>query len=216
MTELEQSAFFADLEAELAALDDAVSTNHQWLMDELMAIGNPAPVADPRPDIVAEGLSSDAEIPQGNKGCDGADEDVRQYATTHAPQFTHPSGLTEQKDAISSRTQQARYRGNRKRPAWTIAADRYGWSPSRAGSTGRRPRRLAARVDVVASKKTWDGTKSKKRDDKLSPAEKFAASVWAAGRAQGVAVSLNLGVARETVLRHHADPKRRLQMPSGQ
>jgi hypothetical protein len=77
MTELEQSAFFADLEAELAALDDAASSKDLWLLKELEAIGNAGPCAEARPGFVADGQACDVRNPLENKVTSG------QVATLH-------------------------------------------------------------------------------------------------------------------------------------
>lgn len=210
MTELEQSAFFADLDALLAAQDDLLPSNCEWLLEELMAIGSSSPPADARPDNVADDLSGEAGKPSGNKVPGAVDGSAHQYADTHALQPIDPGRPSDRDDALPVRMHLPKWRGNRERPAWRIAADRSGLAPSPADLKVRQPRRVVARIDVVASRKTWDGRKSKKRKDKLSPTEKFSASVWAAVDAKGVAVSLNLGVSREMMLRHHADPKRRM------
>jgi hypothetical protein len=85
--------------------------------------------------------------------------------------------------------------------AWRIAADR--------STNARKPRLLAGRLDLVATRKSWDGTKSKGRRDRVNEAEKFSAAVWHTAAVKGLAVSLNLGIRREAVLLEHADPRRR-------
>ncbi len=210
MTEIEQSAFFADLDAVLAAQDDPMPLNCEWLLEELIAIGSSSPSANARPDIVADDLSGNVGKPSGNKVPGAVDGSAHQYADTHALQLIDPDTASDRDNALPRRMHLPQWLGNRERPAWRIAADRPGLLPSPVYLTVRQPRRVVARIDVVASRKTWDGRKSKKRKDKLSPAEKFSASVWAAADAKGVAVSLNLGVSREMMLRHHADPKRRM------
>lgn len=201
MTELEQSAFFADLEAELAALDNSASSKDLWLLEELDAIGNPVPSAEARPGFVADGQAGDVRNPLENKVSSGQAATLRQYAETHAPQLISDRSATiVPDDQSSSRARRKPKRDHLDRPAWRIAADR----------SGRRPRRIAAQTDVIATRKTWDGLKSKNRKDKLTPAEKFSAAVWAVASAGGAAVSLNLGTARETMLRAHQNPRRRM------
>lgn len=201
MTELEQSAFFADLEAELAALDDAASSKDLWLLEDLKAIGNAVPCAEARPGFVADGQASDVRNPLENKVSSGQAAKLRQYAETHAPQLISDTSATiVPDDRSSSRALRRPQLDRRDRPAWRIAADR----------AGRRPRRMAAQTDVIATRKTWEGLKSKNRKDKLTSAEKFSAAVWAVANAGGTAVSLNLGTARETMLRDHQNPRRRM------
>lgn len=77
MTELEQSAFFADLEAELAALDQAAPANCLWLLEELEAIGNPRVDADTRPSFVADGGSAHVGKHLGKKVASEQDGVVR-------------------------------------------------------------------------------------------------------------------------------------------
>jgi hypothetical protein len=83
MTELEQSAFFADLEAEIAAHDDAASPNCLWLLEELETIGNPALCDEARPGFVADGQSTEVRNPLENKVCGGKAATVRQCIQTH-------------------------------------------------------------------------------------------------------------------------------------
>lgn len=201
MTELEQSAFFADLEAALAALEDAASPNCPRLLEELEEIGNPALCDEGRPSFVADGQASDVRNPLENKVSGGRAAAQRQYAETHASQLISDTSATiVPGDQSASRARRKSKRDHRDRPAWKIAADR----------SGRRPRRNAAQVDVIATRKTWEGLKSRKRKDKLNPAEKFSAAVWAVAASGGKAVSLNLGTARESMLRCHQHPRRRM------
>lgn len=74
----------------------------------------------------------------------------------------------------------------------------------------RKPRRLAAQLNRVALTKTWSGTKSKGRKDRLTHTEKFVAAIWSTTDAKGVAVTLNLGIRRESMLIEHDDPRRRM------
>jgi hypothetical protein len=201
MTELEQSAFFADLEAELAALDDAASSRDLWLLEELEAIGNAVPCAEARPGFVADGQACDVRNPLENKVTSGQAATLRQYAETHAPQpISDISATIVPDDRSSSRARRRSQLDRRDRPVWRIATDR----------SGRRPRRIAAQTNVIATRKTWEGRKGLNRKDKLTIAEKFSAAIWAVADSGGMAVSLNLGTARESMLRGHQNPRRRM------
>lgn len=74
----------------------------------------------------------------------------------------------------------------------------------------RKTRRVSARLERVAIKKTWKGTKSKGYKDRMTEAEKFSAAVWQTAEAGGHAISLNLGIRREAMLTDHDDPRRRM------
>jgi hypothetical protein len=78
MTELERSAFFADLEAQIAALDHAAPTNCIWLLEELEAIGNPRLDDATRPSFVADWVSAHAGKPHANKVASEKDASTRQ------------------------------------------------------------------------------------------------------------------------------------------
>lgn len=85
-----------------------------------------------------------------------------------------------------------------------------GSAPNAQDKPKRAPRRRAAKLDVIAATKTWEGTRSKNRADKLSAAEKFSAAIWSTAAAKGMSVSLNLGIRRECMLLDHHDPHRRM------
>jgi len=74
----------------------------------------------------------------------------------------------------------------------------------------RKPKRKAAQIDALAATKTWAGKDSKNRKDKLTEAEKMSAAVFQVAEAGGRAVSLNLGIRRESMLMFHDDPRRRM------
>ena len=93
---------------------------------------------------------------------------------------------------------------NRDNVVWRIAAQ------VENSSVSSKPRRVAAQLDRIAARKTWDGTKSKHRKDKVSDADKLSAAVWSAAETSGLAVSLNLGIEREGMLLAHGNPKRRM------
>lgn len=210
MTDLEKSAFFAELEAVTAAQDAGVPEGPQWLIDELNSIGTSPPVADARPNNVADAPASERRNPLGNM-VPGADErSAGQYADAPVPQLTKHTTHADREDAASGPKSRLHLPGRRGKPVWSIAADRSGSTSYRWSSKDRKARRKAARIDEVAGGKTWDGTKSRKPKDKLSSAEKFSAAVWATAAAQGTAVSLNLGISREGMLLYHDDPKRRM------
>lgn len=210
MTDLEKSAFFAELEAIAAAQDAGVPEGPQWLIDELNSIGTSPPVADARPNIVADVMNFELGLPFGCKVSGAGDGAGGQYAEAPVPQLTAHTTHTDREDAVSGPKARPDQRGRHGRPVWSIAADRTGSARSWWSSKDRKARRVAARIDLVAGRKTWEGTKSRKRKDKLSPAEKFSAAVWATAAAQGMAVSLNLGISREGMLLYHDDPRRRL------
>ena len=214
MTDFDHGAFRAEPDAILAPPISDVPAMSHTLRDELDVIGRPAQAADARPDIVADAPVQNAQIHQRNKVSDDTPGMAGQYAETTpshtpAPQLTnHHPCAHQQHDTTtpSSSYQQGKCEG----AAWRIAARRYGTSASSNHQPDRKPRRAAAQLDKVALKKTWDGNKRQQRRDKLSEAEKFSAAVWSAAAAKGLAVSLNLGISREAMLKEHTDPKRRM------
>ncbi|MBT9247922.1 hypothetical protein KM031_22405 (plasmid) [Gemmobacter fulvus] len=155
-----------------------------------------------------------AHIHQGNKASGTTSAITGQYAETtpsHTPvsqPINHHPCAHQQHDSTTPSS--AYQQGKREGAAWRIAARRYCTSASSSRQPDRKPRRSAAQLDKVALKKTWDGSKRRQRHDRLSEAEKFSASVWSAAAANGLAVSLNLGISREAMLRTHANPKRRM------
>lgn len=200
MTDLEKSAFFAELEAIAAARDAGVPEGPQCLIDELNSIGTSRPVADARPNNVADAMNFELGFPLGCKESEGGDGAGGQYADVPVPQLTAHTTHADRKVAVSRPKARPHLPGHRRTPVLTIAAHRSGsaWSQVK----DRKTRRKAARIDEVAVSKAWG--------DRLSPAEKFSAAVWATAAAQGTTVSLNLGVSREAMLRHHHDPRRRM------
>lgn len=210
MTELEAAAHFAELDAALAEQDAGVPDDWQRLVDELNAIGTSPSVGEARPDIVADAPACERRNPLGNLVPGAGDGSADQYADAPVLQLTKHTTHADREVAVSGPKTRPHLPGRRGKPVWTIAADRSGKARSRWFPKDRKTRRKAARIDLVAGHKTWEGTKSRKRKDRLSPAEKFSAAVWATAAAQGTAVSLNLGISREGMLLYHDDPKRRM------
>ncbi|MFO1202562.1 MAG: hypothetical protein U1E58_07980 [Tabrizicola sp.] len=103
MTELEQSAFFADLEAELAALDDAASSKDLWLLEELEAIGNAVPCAETQLGFVADGQACDVRNPLEIKVTSGQAATLRQCMQRHMVLSLSPTPAR-----LSSRMTEAR------------------------------------------------------------------------------------------------------------
>lgn len=210
MTDLEVAALFAELDAILADYVAGEPDRGHSLLDELSAIGTPPPVASARPNNVADAPRFEPGNPLACKVSEAGDVAGSQYADAPVAQLTKHTTYADRKDAVSDSNAQPGRHGRRRTPVWNIAADRTGSAGSRCSFKERKARRVAARIDLVAGRKTWEGTKSRKRKDRLSPAEKFSAAVWATAAAQGTAVSLNLGISREGMLLYHDDPKRRL------
>lgn len=210
MTDLEAAVHFAELGAIPAEHDAGVTDDWQWLVDELNAIATSPPVGGARPDFVADAPACERRNPIGNMVPGAGDGSAGQYADAPVPQLTTHTTHADREDAVSGPKSRPHLPGHRGKRVWTIAADRTGSARSRWPSKDRKARRVAARIDLVAGRKTWEGTKSRKRKDRLSPAEKFSAAVWATSATQGTAVSLNLGISREGMLLYHDDPKRRM------
>lgn len=216
MTDLDHGAVCAELDAILASARCGAAAVNHTLPGKSNAVGRPVSGADVRPDIVADASVQNAHFHQGNKASGTTSAITGQYAETTAshtpvPQHTnHHPGAHHQQQQHDTTPSSSYKQEKREGAAWRIAARRYGTSASSSHQPDRKPRRAAAQLDKVALKKTWDGSKRQQRRDKLSAAEKFAASVWSAAAANGLAVSLNLGISRETMLKEHADPKRRM------
>lgn len=214
MTDLDHGAVCAELDAILASARCGAPAINHALPGQSNAVGGSVSGAAVRPDIVADASAQNAHIHLGNKASGRKSAITGQYAETTpsqtpVPQLTnHHPGAHQQHDSTtpSSSYQQEKREG----AAWRIAARPYGTSASSSRQPDRKPRRAAAHLDKVALKKTWDGAKRQQRRDRLSEAEKFSASVWSAAAANGLAVSLNLGISREAMLRNHTNPKRRM------
>lgn len=216
MTDIDYAAFFADLEREIAALPAEPSESIRALEEELAKIGCPEQDKKSHPDIVG-----DASAPGDGKSLapdEGADLDGSSdqcaspsypISTSNTSDEDHESqtGRDGEETARDASSAQSDTRGR----AIPITSMRK--AARRSSSTtpvGRKPRRAAARLDEVAASKTWSGSKHKARSDRLTNAEKFSAAVWQVAAAGGVAVSLNLGIRRESMLSTNADPKRRM------
>lgn len=214
MIDLDHGAVCVELDAILASARDSVCASNHHLMGNSDAGAELLSGADPRPNIVAGASSQNAHFCEGNMVSGNTCADADQYADTtpsHSPasQLTsHPTFAHQQPNDTSNTSsyQQEKREG----AAWRIAAHRYSTSASNDPAQHRPSRRAAANLNKVALQKTWDGTKSNQRRDRLNEAEKFSASVWSTFAAKGSAVSLNRGISRETMLRAHADPKRRM------
>lgn len=207
MTDFDHGAFFADLDAMLAAAPCTAPAIDPALLAELDGIRCTQPAADPRPDIVADAFARQQQIHQENKVSGTTPDDTGQYAVPTISQTPVPRPIEHQHHAPQKHrnlitTSHIFNHENRESVAWRLA----GCPPP----SGRIPRLAAARFDEVAIHKTWDGTRSKGRRDRVNEAEKFSAAVWSAAAAKGLAVSLNLGIRREAMLLGHADPKRRM------
>ena len=214
MTDLDHGAVCAELDAILASVGCGAAAVNHTLPGKSNAVGRSVQGADVRPDIVADASVRNAHFHQGNKAPGSTSAIAGQYAET-TPSYIpvsqhsnhHPSALQQHDTTTPSSSYQQE---KREGAAWRIAARRYGTSASSSHQPDRKPRRAAAQLDKVALKKTWDGSKRQQRRDKLTAAEKFSAAVWSAAAAKGLAVSLNLGISRETMLRNHTNPKRRM------
>ena len=203
----------------LSAASCNISGIDSDLFDELAAIGRPTSLVAQRPQIVADVNAQHPQISQENKenrrdhGAVGQCADptpssipLRQFAHAQA-EVVHPakstgSGLPSLSSSLGKK---------RESPVPSIAVRKANsFIRSTTPYRPRKPRRMSAYLDRVAGKKTWGGTKSKGRKDKLNPTEKFVAAIWSAAAANGVKVSLNLGIRREGMLIDHDNPRRRM------
>lgn len=186
MTDLASGDPIADLMALLEQYPEepAISPAQlAWLEAELSAVSA-------EPEIVANPPRPDNENAQPTKGERdiGADRDQCADSPPHHPLTQHHQAPTQ--------------------PITKRRVSRTSHTPTPANEN-RTPRRNSSRIDVVARKKSWSGSRSKSYRDRLTPVEKFAAAIWAAKAAGGQAVSLNLGVGREASLMAHENPRRR-------
>lgn len=215
MTDLDHGAVCAELDAILASAGCGAPAINYALPGQSNTIGRSVSGAAVRPNIVADASVQNADIHQGNKAPGTTSAITGQYAETtpsHTPvsqPTNHHPGAHHQDDTTTTPACSCQHE-KREGTAWRIAARQYGTSASSNRQPDRKPRRAAAQLDKVALEKTWDGTRRRQRRDRLSEAEKFSASVWSAAAANGLAVSLNLGISREAMLRTHANPKRRM------
>lgn len=207
MIDLNNGAVCAEPDAVVVAPKGAAPVADQQLPDGLGAVGRPCL----RPNIVAGANTGQPQILQNNKVFGALPVKVGQYADdtpsqTPAPQLIEPPRAHGQHRAsvINSHLSWSSQEENRDNAVWRIAAQ------AEAPRASSKARRVAAQLDRVAAHKTWDGTKSKHRKDKVSDADKLSAAVWSAAATHGLAVSLNLGIGREGMLLAHGDPKRRM------
>lgn len=194
-----------------------LSPNDLAAIAELEAYFRGDPATVPVPKIVAGARQIETDFPQASKA-NGAvhpqegqcaipppshtpasptpahqheqDEQQNDQSTTNAIPTESPTTTRQTKCTVQTPTTRPASSGAGKRPAT------------------RKPRKAAARVTEVATKKTWEGTKSLGRTDRLTNAEKFAFGVSQAASVSGVRVSLNLGIGREGMLKNNDDPKR--------
>jgi hypothetical protein len=151
-----------------------------------------------RPGIVTSAVAENAQMKERSNAETGISDAPHQYADTYLTLGRAGSSCSSCNDSA----------GDAVRPV-SANTEQDGQSAVQRIKV-RQPRRAAAKLDRVALKKTWDGTKSKQRKDRATDADKLSAAVWHAAEAQGLAVSLNLGLAREVLLTHCDQPARRM------
>ncbi|MES2432987.1 MAG: hypothetical protein V4586_04090 [Pseudomonadota bacterium] len=219
MTTFDYGALCAELDAIVAAKPSGTSATGHPVFGAMYSISCAGSQADSQPHIVADATSGHQPIAQGNKLSGKNRDPGSQYAdttTSHASadqliphtaddRHTHESTISSPPSSPCSLCE------DREAAVWRIAArNNRSFDVASNHQTFRKPRRLAAQLNRVAVKKTWSGTKSKGRKDRLTPAEKFVAAIWSTTDAKGVAVTLNLGIRRESMLIEHDDPRRRM------
>ena len=185
----------ADLEAVLAAhfhnVPNPVGTRSEA---RLISEAPITLVAETLPEIVAGAVLKTGQNSQSRKGfslsCD------QTYQCVIPSPSTTPTPSTKY---ISSSDTLDTKAGKKSRKSYS--------APS---TSTRQPRRAAAKLDGIAMKKTWEGSKGKGRKDKLTKTEKFSAAVWSVAASHGMAVSLNLGIPCQAMLWGAGDPQRRM------
>lgn len=211
MTDSDVSALCAEMDALVAASRQMAPDRSVAHLGGVNAVARAPDCVDPRPDIVADPMLPHHQIRVRNKVPGTLPADARQCACAeHVSPPTAPGYLNRQSDA---RTRHEASTNTVHLPSSTMAENREGAGRRIAAESfpsARKPRRSASKLDQVAARKTWDGTKSKGRRDRVNEAEKFSAAVWQTSSVKGLAVSLNLGNRREVMLLNHGDPKRRL------
>lgn len=185
------TAIYNETLAELHAMLDTLPVEDEPdLQSQIDAIDRVAPTTVKQPEIVATSIIFNRAPAQENKEDAASDALLPQCADPTLTPHPHQRSNTKTESAIPS-------------------PESAGKHPLRQETT-RKPRLKSARLDEIARTKSWDGTRSLNRKDKLTDAEKFTAAVWHTKAAKGLAMSLNLGIRREGMLLYHEDPHRRM------
>lgn len=200
---------FAELDALVAVQNDGHTPEILVLIAELDAIVASTEPYSPRPGFVADEYKIRPENAQENKL---APEDPASVPQCANQPLTLTDPLTLSGPPSNGIPPCVRKASDQGRSGQKDVVGVFGKIAGRAleKEKTRKARRKAARLDLIARTKTWDGRKSKGRKDRLSAAEKFSAAVWHTAAAGGLAVSLNLGIRRESMLVYHEAPRRRM------
>ncbi|WP_135429119.1 hypothetical protein [Pseudotabrizicola sediminis] len=215
MTTICSGAFGADPDAILASSLRDLSIASPPMSNDLDGIGHGSYGENLRPRIVAGAdvdqhgfLEETKVIAEGcSDPCQYADDTSLQTpvdqhtdhlpSVLHHPHYEEDDGVPRSSDCSSLQQESSRA------AVYRIAATKL--------SIVRQPRRVAAQLDRTALKKTWSGTKSKGRKDKMHPRDKLVAAIWSTAAVRGMAVTLNLGIRRESMLVDHDDPRLRMR-----